>query len=365
MKVNKLVAGLIAVVVSINVLSISSFAAWESKNGNTYYVDSNGTKVTGWQTIDGNRYLFSSSGEMMTGWVTMQSGNKYYFDDNGKMITGWRVIDGFRYYFDSNGKMCTGKIKIKDNVYDLGTDGIYKNESSYTIMAPFNGLKWGMSRKQVIQTCKISDYKEAENTIYVFQSQNPLKLTYYSFDQKDKLITVGICSFDEQDEKKYRKAFANTKWKLEGTLTDKNNIEAVYSTGDLIVGYFALDEGKGKNMVYTFISHKSLTNRSTSKYYTEYPTIPNFGTVIDSQPVEKSYKDMNKGWTYQYDINKVTAQNVKDYHNLLLAAGFQLVDGDTKAITKNAVYTFLVYKRNDVTVWIGTALGRFYVSVYE
>ena len=57
-------------------------AAWQQKNGNWYYTNSNGTPVTGWFK-DGNTW--------------------YYLDSNGAMVTGQHTIDGKTYSFNSNG----------------------------------------------------------------------------------------------------------------------------------------------------------------------------------------------------------------------------------------------------------------------
>ena len=141
---------------------------FQNINGDIYYFNGNGLRVTGWKTIQGNKYYFTSDGKMYLRWKRINN-KKYYFDpitgymhtgwewvkeqkkwyylspDKGYLLegwqtidgqtyyltpgdfyakTGWQTIDGKKYYFDSYGKMFTGKHTIGGKSYTFGTDGV-------------------------------------------------------------------------------------------------------------------------------------------------------------------------------------------------------------------------------------------------
>lgn len=106
-------------------------------NGNTYYFDSNGVRMTGWQEIDGNTYYFSSTGEMAYD-NTEIDGKKYYFNSDGRYITGWEDIDGKQVYHSTeNGMILRNKAeKVEGILRYFGEDGTMvkgKNVDGYNI----------------------------------------------------------------------------------------------------------------------------------------------------------------------------------------------------------------------------------------
>ena len=118
---------------------------WKTINGQKYYYNSKGEKVTNWQTIDGKTYYFGSDGVMRiqfkiidektyyfgndgvmrTGWQTINN-NKYYFSYNGSAHKGWRDLDGKKYYFNHEGIMVKGIQIINGKKYYFGDDGAMK-----------------------------------------------------------------------------------------------------------------------------------------------------------------------------------------------------------------------------------------------
>lgn len=77
-------------------------ATTSAKTENWYYLNADGTMLTGWLK-DGERwYYFKSNGTMQTGWLIYQN-SKYYFDETGVMITGIKTIDGKSYKFTDKG----------------------------------------------------------------------------------------------------------------------------------------------------------------------------------------------------------------------------------------------------------------------
>ena len=62
---------------------------WTTINGDTYYINPDGSKYTGFLEWEGNTYFFSRvDGKMRTGYFSIDYEN-YYFDNDGKMLTGW------------------------------------------------------------------------------------------------------------------------------------------------------------------------------------------------------------------------------------------------------------------------------------
>lgn len=106
---------------------------FQTINGESYYINDDGTKQKGWLTLDGKKYYFdtvtgvqvkgwmtdskgqkryftSVAGVMATGWLTDTKGQKRYFDpETGIMQTKWMTLDGKKYYFYSkSGVAATG-----------------------------------------------------------------------------------------------------------------------------------------------------------------------------------------------------------------------------------------------------------------
>lgn len=96
----------------------------KDEDGNLFYLDSEGSKVTGDIKIDGIPYQFASDGTLYTGFRTVFGKRYYYAPDTGNIQLGWvnwagktyyitlyegkivnqhRTIDGVRYWFDSDG----------------------------------------------------------------------------------------------------------------------------------------------------------------------------------------------------------------------------------------------------------------------
>ena len=90
--------------------------------GQTVYLGSDGTKVTGWQNLNGKRYYFDGNGVMSTGWKTI-SGQKFYFTAEGAMLTGIQKIDGKTYCFNENGVVLTGWRTVNGKQYCFNEDG--------------------------------------------------------------------------------------------------------------------------------------------------------------------------------------------------------------------------------------------------
>lgn len=77
--------------------------AWNEENGDKYYYDEKGDKVTGKAEISGSVYVFAEDGKMLSDcWQTVD-GEDYYLLSDGKAAVGEAEIDGKRYFFSSKG----------------------------------------------------------------------------------------------------------------------------------------------------------------------------------------------------------------------------------------------------------------------
>ncbi|MGN0637172.1 MAG: N-acetylmuramoyl-L-alanine amidase family protein [Huintestinicola sp.] len=235
---------------------------WQTIDGNKYYFDKNGYAVTGWKKIGDNKYYFNASkkGKMITGWSKI-GGSRYYFGKDGKMRTGFVKLSGKTYYFGKDGKMRTGKLKINGKVYDFGNDGVLKSgasaDSSSKLMAPLDGLKWGMSRSDVIKKGNFNKYVNADSVLVV-QDSDPYK--YYIFDKNDKLVCVGYVSYEGTKYlDTFKSYFKKAGWKFERSTKDGAEYTYEYSKDDSLGGIFCNDE-----MVMTMVFSDDVTSQLES-----------------------------------------------------------------------------------------------------
>lgn len=104
-----------------------SYAAstWVTDNKKQYWIDANGTMVTGVCAVEGKVYHFDSSGVLQTtaGWKQL-NGNWYYFTKSGAAQTGWVKSGGKWYYQDpASGAMKTGWVDVSGKKYFLNSSG--------------------------------------------------------------------------------------------------------------------------------------------------------------------------------------------------------------------------------------------------
>ncbi|MBR7009140.1 MAG: hypothetical protein IKH90_11005 [Ruminococcus sp.] len=93
-------------------------------NGNTYYVDKQGSVLTGLQTIGNDLYYFSKYGVMQTGAITIND-KRYFFDTyTGKAVVGFvERENGYTYYYDGANGVKTGFVTVNGKLYRLGISG--------------------------------------------------------------------------------------------------------------------------------------------------------------------------------------------------------------------------------------------------
>lgn len=76
------------------------------------------TKINGWVRISGqwHYYIASEKTFLTSSWKTI-NGNKFYLDEDGIRVSGLRTIGKFKYYFNKNGVMQTGLQTVKGKQY--------------------------------------------------------------------------------------------------------------------------------------------------------------------------------------------------------------------------------------------------------
>ena len=111
-------------------------SSFEDIDGQKYYFDENGNKVTGLKTIGTDAYYFNESGVLQsnmqlhlddnTGTVLYslmkEDGKNHYYLENGMEFSGMAHLDGKIYYFE-NGVQSFGEKQVNGNWYNFKNDG--------------------------------------------------------------------------------------------------------------------------------------------------------------------------------------------------------------------------------------------------
>ena len=91
----------------IAVSPIKANAEWRHDSTGYWYTDGNSYVKDSWKQIDGKWYHFDWQGYMETGWYSDMSKipyDWYFLDDDGSMVTGTKDINGVQNRFDNSGK---------------------------------------------------------------------------------------------------------------------------------------------------------------------------------------------------------------------------------------------------------------------
>ena len=289
--------------------------SFEDIDGQKYYFDENGNKVTGFKTIGTDAYYFNESGVLQSNMqmhhdestgnvlysLKKEDGKVHYYLENGMEFNGMAHVDGKIYYFE-NGVPSFGEKQVNGNWYNFRNDGTLSvgfvncgNSAKYydnfgkrlqgtfqidkvTYNTDNNGLITKASWNGVSYYCQ-RDNRWAWSVYgnYTFASSgcvpttaamivNTLKGTNYTpIDMGDILYNAGIYNVHEIG------AGGDT-WKLISNkfgLTYKNNINVQSAKNELMKGNMiaATVEG-GRYCPWPGISHEILLFGLDAQGYT-------------------------------------------------------------------------------------------------
>ncbi|MGT2929794.1 hypothetical protein ACVR1G_06105 [Streptococcus dentasini] len=140
-------------------------------DGNWYYVDEKGDKLTGAQTIDGVKVYFFADGRQAKGefsgygdtgqyydadtgaqvtdvagtprFIQTREGYRYYVNEKGQRVTDLQIIDGNIYYFGSPTRKYHSGAQVKgDLAYALDYNDPIPGSSHIYYMDPETGIAW-------------------------------------------------------------------------------------------------------------------------------------------------------------------------------------------------------------------------------
>ena len=98
-------------------------SGWRLKDGQYFYLDEDGDRLTGWQDLNGKHYYFDPvTGIMQTGWLETEDGI-YNLKGDGNMRTGWYTRNDDPCYLHSDGRLATGWLEVDGQRYYMEADG--------------------------------------------------------------------------------------------------------------------------------------------------------------------------------------------------------------------------------------------------
>ncbi len=303
----KIFSVLSALIISITMLSLTSYAdEWKKVDNGYVYSYSDGTKAkNGWLTVDNKTYYIQKDGTRKTGWMKTTNGTKYYFDKNGVAAKNKQVKfkNGDSYYFLSNGKMAVDYCYKKGaTFYYYGLDGKLQDTAKLKLDMDYSELYsvidntynyYGGPESRVV-------YKEGKSKNIEYESM-------YCF-QNNKLFTYGY-AFDKSDVslKKIRTYFTD-KFDAKPTYTNSKTGECywkfksyyfnVYTSDDYCYAVYYADSLVEKETAKTTAKSSTTTSQTKTIYITKtgkkyhYDGTCNGGTYYASTLAEAQRKGL-------------------------------------------------------------------------
>ncbi|KXT76444.1 KxYKxGKxW signal peptide domain-containing protein [Streptococcus sp. DD12] len=197
--------------------------------GNWYYYDANGQKLTGFQTVDYLQLYFHADGRQAKGEVVTVDGSSYYFDkdsgeiyrngfasdaagnwyylgEDGKAVTGLQIIDSFPLYFYPDGVQAKDAFIVFDGSShyfkagsgQLATDGFFSDaEGNWYYADPTGQLVTGEQTIDSFHLYFYADGVQAKDALverdgksYYYDADNGRLVTDQTFVLDGKTYTA-------------------------------------------------------------------------------------------------------------------------------------------------------------------------------
>lgn len=225
---------------------------FRGEDGKTYFVGTDGKKVSGWVKNGEEWFYFDDeTGEMVTGFFTQGEDTFYLSPSTGEMVIGWFSVDGKDYIARGNGTI------VKGCMYGNGVETYLFDNSGRKLKKGFHTINdsvyYVVSNKKVATgVTKVGSkyYGFDEETGVMLYGEQTINNKHYYFDTttgvaaKSKIVQIG-------DEKYYfgKQAYGKTGWLKKGSAKYYFDTK----TGAMVTGwkkisgkYYYFDENTGK-----------------------------------------------------------------------------------------------------------------------
>ena len=231
-------------------LAAANQTGWEIENGNKYYRDSNGNRITGWLYEDSNRYYFSPiTGAAVTGLQNID-GHDYYFDQSTAAAqTGWESINGDGYYFDQKNYFAvSGLYKINNYLY-------YFNPYNFIQQMYWQNID---SNTYYFDPFALNGLQNIDGNIYYFDNYKMVTNQTLTLPDQNG-VTGGTYIFDGNGVGTLKPAI-QTGWQ-----TENGNKYYRDSNGNLVDGWQKIDSQWHYFNNYILVTHQILNLPNNSE----------------------------------------------------------------------------------------------------
>ena len=217
-------------------------SGWREKDGQHYYRDFHGKKVTGWLQNEYGKYYLGDDSYMVTGWQTV-NGKTFHFGDDGVETVGWLDDGEYRYYLTLNDGTVSGEQMLEGKPYYFTPDGIYVllvNDENPIPKSYEPELVDLDGKFQVASVCVEALRKMLADCLAagdVYSINN----TYRSYEEQQKVLSDRIQRYMDEDPK-LSEAEATEKARREVTRPGTSEHELGLAVDIVDASYQHLDE---------------------------------------------------------------------------------------------------------------------------
>jgi len=140
-------------------------SSWKTVDDKTYYIDSSGKAAKGVVKIKGVNYVFDKDNcALMNGFNADSNGNIFYLDADGKRLTDFQWVEGTKYFFNSQGVMLRKNAKKFIDVSEFQTINwpVLSSQGDLDGIIIRLGYTGSLSGKPTIDASALSHIKNAQ-----------------------------------------------------------------------------------------------------------------------------------------------------------------------------------------------------------